>query len=131
MSDWGLHRVHLTTNVEKDGFVERTGDLLFCAFTEEDAYLIGIYPHGSWALRELVEILVREWPENAAVNVSISGFTPAYQVSEQDHLKARQGARRNLARCRRPDRDAGPGNDDGGNSSPRDHASERNLLGAD
>lgn len=91
ISDWGLHHLHLATTLESDGFVERTGDLLFCAFVDDDAYLIGIYPHGSWALHELVEILVREWPNSSVVNTSISGATLIDPPSERDHLKLRQG----------------------------------------
>lgn len=64
-ADWGLHHLHLSTVIEADGFVERRGrtDLLFAAFTASDAYLIGLYPHGSWALKELLEIVVHNWPD--------------------------------------------------------------------
>ena len=91
ISDWGLHHLHLTTEMESDGFVKRTGDLLFAAFTHGDAYLIGIYTHGSWALRELVEILVREWPDNSAVNASLSGGKLVRSVSEEEHMRLRKG----------------------------------------
>lgn len=91
ISDWGLHHLHLTTKMESDGFVKRTDDLLFAAFTDEDAYLLGIYPHGSWALRELVEILVREWPDNSVVNASLSGVKPVRSISEEEHVQLRKG----------------------------------------
>lgn len=91
ISDWGLHHLHLTTELESDGFVKRTEDLLFAAFTDRDAYLIGIYPHGSWVLRELVEVLVREWSDNPAVVVSLSGVSLAHSVSEDDYLQLRKG----------------------------------------
>ncbi len=63
IADWGVHHLHLSTTIESDGFVSRTGDLLFAAFTPDDAYLINIYPHGSWALKEVLETTVRNWPE--------------------------------------------------------------------
>jgi hypothetical protein len=91
ISDWGLHHLHLTSEMEADGFVKRTGDLLFAAFTDDDAYLIGIYPHGSWALHELVEILVREWPGNSAVNASMSGVRLVGSISEEEHMQLRKG----------------------------------------
>ena len=91
ISDWGLHHLHLATQLEPDGFVHRTDDLLFAAFTDEDAYLIGIHPHGNWALRELVEVLVREWPDNSAVTMSVSGVTLARSVSEDEHMQLRKG----------------------------------------
>lgn len=91
ISDWGLHHLHLTTEMESDGFVKRTGDLLFAAFSDDGAYLIGIYPHGSWALKELIEILMREWPGNPVVMPSMSGVTLARPVSEKEHLELRKG----------------------------------------
>jgi hypothetical protein len=91
ISDWGLHHLHLTSEMESDGFVKRTGDLLFAAFTDDDAYLIGIYPHGSWALKELIEILVREWPGNSVLMPSMSGVTLARPVSEEEHSELRKG----------------------------------------
>ena len=89
--DWGLHHLHLTTEMESDGFVKRTGDLLFAAFTDDDAYLIGIYPHGSWALKDLIEIVVRDWPGNSVVMPSMSGVRLTRPVSEEEHLELRKG----------------------------------------
>jgi hypothetical protein len=63
VADWGIHHLHLTTKLESDGYVERTGDLLFGVFTTESAFLIGIYPHGDWGLKEMLEILVHNWPD--------------------------------------------------------------------
>jgi hypothetical protein len=63
VADWGLHHLHLSTTIEADGFVERGDDLLFGAFTPGDAYLIGILPHGSWALKELLAVIVHNWPD--------------------------------------------------------------------
>jgi hypothetical protein len=58
----GLHHLHLGAD---DGgrFVARTRDLLFVAFRDHDAYLIGVYPHGSWGRREVLERIVRNWPQ--------------------------------------------------------------------
>jgi hypothetical protein len=64
IAEWGVHHLHLSTRVEADGFVERSGDLLFAAFREGDAYLIDIYPHDdSWALEDVVRTAVRNWPQ--------------------------------------------------------------------
>jgi len=40
VADWGIHHLHLSTVLESDGFVKRTGELLFAAFAKDDAYLI-------------------------------------------------------------------------------------------
>jgi hypothetical protein len=63
LNDWGVHHLHLSTIMEPDGFVERTGPLLMAAFTPQDAYLIDIAPHGSWGDVDLLRTMVREWPD--------------------------------------------------------------------
>ena len=54
LADWGIQHLHFTP----------TGgaDVVFGVFRDDNAYLIGIYPHDSWALQEVVEIVVRSWP---------------------------------------------------------------------
>lgn len=89
MSDWGLHHLHLSTKLCSNGLMERTGDLLFAAFTHDDAYLIGIFPHGSWTQKELIEVLVREWPNDSVVATLKGGLTLASHVNEHDHQELR------------------------------------------
>lgn len=55
LADWGIQHLHFKP--------EGGPDVVFGVFYEDDAYLIGIYPHNSWALQEVVEIAVRSWPD--------------------------------------------------------------------
>jgi len=89
IADWGIHHLHLSTTVAQHGFVERTADLLFAAFALDHAYLIGIYPHGSWALKELVEVVVRNWPDVGIVHEmkGIVGLTHEYTDDERLQLR--------------------------------------------
>jgi hypothetical protein len=71
LADWGLHHLHLSTELGAEGFVERTGDVLFAAFSEKDAYLLGIYEHprhANWAAESIFAILVRNWPDSGLVH---------------------------------------------------------------
>lgn len=63
VAEWGIHHLHLTTDIEADRFVRRTDDLLFAVFQPDDAFLIAIFPHGSWTKSELATITVRNWPD--------------------------------------------------------------------
>ncbi|MEW5929620.1 MAG: hypothetical protein AB1941_19370 [Gemmatimonadota bacterium] len=63
LSDWGIHHLHLGTDLRRNGLVERTGPLLFARFTPETAYFINIYDHSSWSKQELIKVLHRNWPE--------------------------------------------------------------------
>jgi hypothetical protein len=63
LAEWGIHHLHLSEVIEADGFAERTRDLLLVVFRPDAAYLIGIFPHGSWTKRAVAERAVRNWPE--------------------------------------------------------------------
>jgi hypothetical protein len=63
LAEWGIHHLHLSTSIQGDGFTKRTRDLLFVVLRPDDAYLIGVFPHGSWTKRAIAERAVRNWPE--------------------------------------------------------------------
>lgn len=46
VNDWGIYHLHLSTTVESNGFVARTGPVLFARFEKDDAYLVTIQTHG-------------------------------------------------------------------------------------
>jgi hypothetical protein len=79
----GLHHLHVGHD-EGGRFVTRTRDLLFVAFREEDAYVVGIYPHGSWGRRELLERLVRNWPEAELLAHARGVIGLSQQYSDED-----------------------------------------------
>lgn len=64
LNDWGIHHLHLGTTVESDGFMNRTGPLLYCRFEEDSVYFIAILPHGSWTTQKLLKTVHRNWPES-------------------------------------------------------------------
>lgn len=75
LNDWGVHHLHLSLTLESDGFVQRTGPLLFGVFHYDDAYLIDVYPHGSWVEEEIIHTVVREWPD-AGIVYEVKGVLP-------------------------------------------------------
>lgn len=64
LNDWGIHHFHLGSNVSGNGFVERTGDLLFARVSDKVVHFIDVLPHGSWSKQKLVATIHDEWPEN-------------------------------------------------------------------
>lgn len=66
MVDWGLHHLHLSINVEADGFVSRTENVLFAKVTEAALYFVDVLPHGKgklpWVEVSLLETIDRNWP---------------------------------------------------------------------
>jgi len=61
-TDWGIQHFHLGTSIENDGFVNRTGPVLFALCKGMKFYAIQIYEHGAWAKPEVVRLLRSNWP---------------------------------------------------------------------
>jgi hypothetical protein len=68
LMDWGVQHLHLGASMDNDGFIQRTGDLLFVRFVDGIAYIIGIFEHQQWATLEILETIHTNWPH------SIKGF---------------------------------------------------------
>ncbi len=87
--DWGIFHFHLGINPhpKRQGFVERTGDLLFAIAESHTArmYLIDIHPHtGGFTNQDLLRILEDNWPEilEPYVLKRVIGLT--YNASDSD-----------------------------------------------
>jgi len=91
LNDWGIHHLHLSTKVESDGFVERTGPLLFCRFDGPSAYFINVLPHGSWTDSDMVRVLHKNWPESIQQFRAQGVLGLARQVTDQDRKILRAG----------------------------------------
>ena len=96
LNSWGIHHLHLSTEVESDGFVSRDDPLLFAVFKEHDAYLLDIGDHGSWTSRRLLEILVQEFPNSGAFHV-LKGVSGLSENHDDNSLKTLRKKRVNSA----------------------------------
>lgn len=69
MNDWGVQHFHLGLSIQTvpkgRKKVTRTGDLLYAMHIEKTGrlYLIGVFDHGSFSEKRLLEIVDAEWPE--------------------------------------------------------------------
>lgn len=63
LSHWKIQHFHLGDSLGKDGFVKRSGDLLFVYLKEDCAYIIGFYQHGSWCDIDIIEVIHNNWPK--------------------------------------------------------------------
>lgn len=66
-NDWGLLHFHLgSTTPEHDGYVTRSGPLLFVFVCADDLFMVDVLDHGEWANDDLIEIIHSNWPETLA-----------------------------------------------------------------
>jgi hypothetical protein len=73
LNDWGVHHLHISTQIDPDGFVNRSKQkqadepLLFAFFQQQTAYLIEIMKHGDWTRDHVLEVLATEWPDEGVI----------------------------------------------------------------
>lgn len=89
--DWGIHHLHLSTQITSDGFVERTNDLLFLVVKQQNAYLIDIMSHGNWHNERLVEIMFKELDGAETVH-EIKGVVGLSREPSEDERKQLRNA---------------------------------------
>jgi hypothetical protein len=92
LNDWGIHHLHLGTKVEDDGFVERTGPVLFARFTPDTAYMIAVLKHGSWSCQDFVRVLHRNWPDSISMYRMPPDRVLAETLSDEDIAALRRVA---------------------------------------
>ncbi|WP_197414478.1 hypothetical protein [Bacillus sp. FJAT-29937] len=64
LNDWDIYHLHLSTALDTDGFMKRTGPVLFVRFDEDNAYFINVLGHGNWTNQEMIRIIHRNWPKS-------------------------------------------------------------------
>ncbi len=72
LDSWGIKHIHLGSQIESNGFAERSGPILFVKFDDENAYFLLIKRHGSksnrrhdpWNNQFLIDILHKNWSES-------------------------------------------------------------------
>jgi hypothetical protein len=89
LNDWDIHHLHLGTTLDTDGFVKRTGPVLFVRFDDLNAFFINVLGHGSWTNQDMIRTIHRNWPESIE-QFRIKGFARLNKpVTDKDVKKSR------------------------------------------
>jgi hypothetical protein len=62
LNDWQILHFHLGSVFVQPDKIGRTSDLLFAFVAPDHAVLLDVQPHGSWAMRDLLRVLLRVSP---------------------------------------------------------------------
>lgn len=63
LNEWGIHHLHLGAKIEGDGFINRTGPLLFLFVQGAVVYLLDVWTHADgFARDEMLHLIDRNWP---------------------------------------------------------------------
>jgi hypothetical protein len=96
LNDWRIHHFHLGTKLGKEGFVNRSDDVLFATVTSDRFYCIAVLPHEadggapSWAKQLLVRTVHENWPELLEQGRLPGVFAASPQASDQDLFELRE-----------------------------------------
>jgi hypothetical protein len=93
LNDWGVHHLHISPDVEPDGFVKRDDPLLIVSFTADAAYLIDVLTHTDmkahkWVWHHVLEVLASEWPR-AGVICEVNCAVPPPLITEEQRANLR------------------------------------------
>jgi hypothetical protein len=92
LGEWGIHHLHLSSDIDGNGFTARTSDVLFAVFRDSDAYLLGVFDHPqreNWAAEAIFAVLTRNWPR-AALVTEINALRLAQGRTYEDRLRLRK-----------------------------------------
>ena len=83
LNDWGIYHFHLGTKIEADGFIERTGPVLYARVTRDTVYFISVENHGSWTDQQLMEVIHKNWPDSL-VEYKTGFLDMSFETTEND-----------------------------------------------
>lgn len=91
LNDWNIHHLHISSEVQPDGFVRRGNYVVFGIFTPDKAFLIDICDHKQWSDQQMVATAIKSWP-NEELFLSLKGISPPRNggFSDDEILQIRQ-----------------------------------------
>ncbi|KJS34788.1 MAG: hypothetical protein VR70_16970 [Rhodospirillaceae bacterium BRH_c57] len=92
--EWEVHHLHISQQLQPDGFVERDDPLLFAVFHRADAYLLDVMTHRDFNRDHILAIMAREFPGaglihelRAGPGQKILGLAKNYTEEERNILR--------------------------------------------
>ena len=89
LNDLGIYHLHISTEVEADGFVRRGGPIIFAIFKPGRAYLIDIMNYGDRSCERVILIVVDNWAKEGLVHKlkGVLGTQKSWTDEERGRLR--------------------------------------------
>jgi hypothetical protein len=88
LSHWGIHHLHISDEVEADGFVKRGNDLIYAIFLDGKAYMLDILSHADFANDHLIRVILNNWPDHCLLS-KLNATFPGKPRSAEEIRNAR------------------------------------------
>lgn len=96
LNEWGFHHLHLGAQLENDGFIQRTNELLFIRIFKDCVCFINIFTHDDFSNSEAIKILYRNWPETMKPFKMNGVKAPSIERADQERAKLRKAGATNF-----------------------------------
>ncbi len=78
LNDWGMHHLHISHELWRNGFLGRRKEIVVAIFREHAAFLVDIVGHASWTDTALIRTAMNAWPDEKFF-VKLNGFLGSQQ----------------------------------------------------
>lgn len=92
--EWDVHHLHVSQELQPNGFVKRDDPLLFAVFHQKEAYLLDVMAHGDFNRDHILKLMADEWPDAELVyqikgspGQEVIGLAVNYTEEERDRLR--------------------------------------------
>lgn len=89
LNEWGVFHFHLGSNIKSNGYIERTGELLFALVDPNNFYCIDIFDHLSWTDLDVVKKIHQKFPQTIESNKIEGAVGLSHNVTSADVEKLR------------------------------------------
>ena len=91
LNDLNVHHLHIGLGRHKvrHDFTERTGDILFALFTDQEAYLLDVLGHNDFGSPRLARIIIDNWPGSNFL-IPLIGILPGVECSSGERHDLRK-----------------------------------------
>ena len=89
LNSWGLLHFHLGTELMPNELMKRTGPLLYARVDDEVVYFLGVFSHGEWSKKELLDIIEENWPETLTSSVAKGATKLSWVPTEEERQQLR------------------------------------------
>ena len=90
---YGMHHFHLGSEIDAEGFVQRSDHLLFAIIAPQDSYFVDVRPHPparstEWVRQELLHVVRSNWPQ--LIEGSVVPGVRAIKLTDEQICRLRQ-----------------------------------------
>lgn len=91
LNDWKIHHLHLGTEIQENGFINKRKFILYLYIEDDHAYFINVLDHKHFNDQELVSIIHNNWPSLIEEFLYDGEASLNSKFSNEDIRRARKG----------------------------------------